>query len=129
MDEIIGYLIQALVDLLRNREAKVAPPTRPAAARRPAAAPRPPAARRPVPPAVGRRGPMAAPRPAPPTFAPRPAAAPAPPQVAPPMARPAAAVSALSVDAVALRRWLNAGTLRKQFILTEIFQPPVALRE
>jgi hypothetical protein len=34
-----------------------------------------------------------------------------------------------SANAVALNRWLSAGTLRSQFILTEILQPPLALRE
>jgi hypothetical protein len=32
-------------------------------------------------------------------------------------------------DAAALARWMNAKTLRSQFILTEILQPPLALRE
>ena len=32
-------------------------------------------------------------------------------------------------DAAALSRWLNARTLRSQFILTEILQPPLALRD
>ena len=31
--------------------------------------------------------------------------------------------------APAIARWLNPGTLRQQFILTEIFQPPLAMRE
>jgi len=32
-------------------------------------------------------------------------------------------------DAPALSRWLRPETLRRQFILTEIFQPPLALRD
>jgi hypothetical protein len=32
-------------------------------------------------------------------------------------------------NAVALHRWLTVGTLRSQFILTEILQPPLSLRE
>jgi len=32
-------------------------------------------------------------------------------------------------DAAALSRWLTPRTLRSQFILTEILQPPLALRE
>ncbi|HSV15255.1 MAG TPA: hypothetical protein VLI90_13430 [Tepidisphaeraceae bacterium] len=34
-----------------------------------------------------------------------------------------------SVSAVALRKWLTPAVLQKQFILTEILQPPLALRE
>jgi hypothetical protein len=47
------------------------------------------------------------------------AAAPTPPP------RPAA----VFVDAKVLVRWLRPQTLRSQFILTEIFQPPIALRD
>ncbi len=35
---------------------------------------------------------------------------------------------ASTVDAVAMRKWLTPATLRHQFILTEILQPPLALR-
>ena len=35
---------------------------------------------------------------------------------------------ASTVDSVAIRRWLKPATLRQQFILTELFQPPLALR-
>lgn len=41
--------------------------------------------------------------------------------------RPAA--KAPPVDARALRRWLTPATLRSQFMLTEVLQPPLALRE
>jgi hypothetical protein len=34
-----------------------------------------------------------------------------------------------SANAAALHRWLSARTMRSQFILTEILQPPLALRE
>ena len=34
----------------------------------------------------------------------------------------------VSADAGALRGWLTPGTLRSQFILTEILQPPLAMR-
>jgi hypothetical protein len=34
-----------------------------------------------------------------------------------------------TVGAVAIRKWLRPMTLRQQFILTELFQPPIALRE
>jgi hypothetical protein len=33
------------------------------------------------------------------------------------------------VNAPAIARWAKPSTLRQQFILTEIFQPPLALRE
>ena len=33
-----------------------------------------------------------------------------------------------SVNAAVINRWLTPSTLQKQFILTEIFQPPLALR-
>jgi len=61
---------------------------------------------------------------------------PAQPQVV--AARPAAIPSAppmaikrpgVPVDAAALRRWLRPQTLHNQFMLSEIFQPPVALRK
>jgi hypothetical protein len=35
----------------------------------------------------------------------------------------------VAVDAAALRRWLKPKILRDQFILSEIFQPPVGLRK
>ena len=31
-------------------------------------------------------------------------------------------------SAVAIRKWLNPATLKKEFILTEIFRPPLSLR-
>ena len=37
--------------------------------------------------------------------------------------------AASGANAAALTRWLTADTLRSQFILTEILQPPLALRE
>jgi hypothetical protein len=33
------------------------------------------------------------------------------------------------VDARALHRWLTPATLRRQFMLTEVLQPPIALRD
>ncbi|MEO6434984.1 MAG: hypothetical protein ABIP55_04390, partial [Tepidisphaeraceae bacterium] len=45
--------------------------------------------------------------------------------VAPSSARPVAQ----GVGAPAIARWLVPGTLRKQFILTEVLQAPLALRE
>jgi hypothetical protein len=38
-------------------------------------------------------------------------------------------VSPVSATAPVIRKWLRPGTLRSQFILTEIFQKPLALRE
>ncbi len=61
---------------------------------------------------------VAAPQPAAKLVPPRPAVAAAP-------AKPAA----VYVDAKVLTRWLVPQTLRSQFILTEVFQPPVSLRE
>ena len=49
--------------------------------------------------------------------------------VAPPVAPKPPAKPTVYVDAQVLGRWLRPQTLRSQFILTEIFQPPVALRE
>ncbi len=46
-----------------------------------------------------------------------------------PLAANARAVSVSSVDARGMSAWLRPHTLRAQFILTEIFQPPLALRE
>jgi hypothetical protein len=46
---------------------------------------------------------------------------------APPLPPPKPAV--INVDAKVLARWLRPQTLRSQFILTEIFQPPLALRD
>jgi hypothetical protein len=40
-----------------------------------------------------------------------------------------AAAAGPSVNAAVIRRWANPSVLQKQFILTEIFQPPLAMRE
>jgi hypothetical protein len=40
-----------------------------------------------------------------------------------------AAKSPGALDAAAFRRWLTPATLRQQFMLTEIFQPPLSLRD
>jgi hypothetical protein len=56
----------------------------------------------------------------------RAAAATVPAKVAAVAARP---VSTEAVKAPAIARWLNPATLRQQFILTEVFQPPLGLRE
>jgi hypothetical protein len=75
--------------------------------------------------------------PAPPPL--RPPSAPALRAAAPPPERPALTVEqapraqrtrpSVSVAVPAIRRWLRPGVLRRQFILTELLQPPVALRE
>jgi hypothetical protein len=61
------------------------------------------------------------------------------PRMARPAAQPAAAVdqaaprahrtASAAVGAAVIRRWLRPGVLRRQFILTELLQPPLALRE
>ena len=43
--------------------------------------------------------------------------------------KPAAPAPVQSVKAPAIARWLNPATLRQQFILTEVFQPPLAMRD
>lgn len=40
-----------------------------------------------------------------------------------------AKAAASSANAIALRAWLTPAGLRKQFVITEILQPPLALRE
>jgi hypothetical protein len=98
--------------------ARLRPQQRQAAfAKRPGPPPLPPGARRPQPayPQVPQQPPVAqVSRPAP---APRPAA----PVDSVPAARPAFAAS--------LNHWLQPDTLQKQFIITEIFQPPLGLRD
>jgi hypothetical protein len=100
-------------------------------------APRPVHTQRPAPrpmnrPQVRRQKQQNQPRPAP-TMAKAAAALPAaPPIVArraetPPV--PTAGRAPSGADAAALSRWLNPKTLRSQFILTEILQPPLALRD
>jgi hypothetical protein len=54
--------------------------------------------------------------------APAPVAAPAP-------VRPVARPQPVTVNANTLSSWLRPGTLRKQFILTEILSPPLSMRE
>ena len=53
----------------------------------------------------------------------------APPAPPPAGAKPQAAHTRQTATAPAISRWLKPGTLRQQFILTEIFQPPLAMRE
>ncbi|HEX3355924.1 MAG TPA: hypothetical protein VHS31_02990 [Tepidisphaeraceae bacterium] len=47
---------------------------------------------------------------------------------APPPAKSPSKKSA-GVSAVTIHRWMTPATLKQQFILTEVFQPPLALRE
>jgi hypothetical protein len=150
MDELIQILVQLLIDLFRGRQPPAGPgfpnlPPRPPAA--PPPVPQGPATRIPLPPPdLGkpaqrsgpqrqrqpvRTGPGRGRQPAP--VVARPPVAPvqtvqaslsAPPPPPPMVKRPAPAV-----DAAVIRRWLRPGTLRSQYILTEIFQPPLALRD
>src|SRR5437773_2199936 len=48
---------------------------------------------------------------------------------APAVESPSHRPSVASVDASQIARWAKPATLRQQFILTEIFQPPLALRD
>jgi len=104
------------------------PQQRPMPQRRPAPPPIPRATRSPVP-ASRRSGatPFNAPAPAisqqqPPPLPPNSPAA--------PVASPTSAARAgIAVDAAVIARWAQPNKLRQQFILTEIFQPPLALRE
>ena len=73
-----------------------------------------------MPPArVAARAPVAAPVAVPrPPMAPPKSIAPVPPPRTP----------GVKVDAVAIRRWLRPTSLHDQFILSEIFQPPISMR-
>ena len=59
---------------------------------------------------------------APAVHKPAPAARPEPPPARPP------ATASTRATAPAIRRWLNPATLRSQYILTEVLQPPLGLR-
>jgi hypothetical protein len=129
MDILISEIIKLIIRLFTGESAKAKTPPLPATpgappqGRRQPAPPRrsilgrPPAARRA--PARGAAPPIEqvikAATQQPPT-----AAAPAPSIVH----RPSA-----GIDAAVLRRWLRPQVLRNQFIFSEIFQPPLALRE
>jgi hypothetical protein len=56
----------------------------------------------------------------------------APPPAAPPVKPAPPALqpnrTPATVDAAAIRRWLRPTTLHSQFVLSEIFQPPLSLR-
>jgi hypothetical protein len=65
----------------------------------------------------------------PPRVQPNAPVATAPLEQRPAPAVPPTATPLSSVDARGIARWLNPSTLRRQFMLTEIFQPPVALRD
>ena len=61
-----------------------------------------------------------------------PASAPVPPPmkaVAAKQISPASKSTKVPLTAAPIRKWLNPTTLQQQFMLTEIFQPPLALRE
>jgi hypothetical protein len=109
---------------------RVPPPVRPKQRRAPARVPVPTARR----PATNYNAmAQAKPRPAqaPPPL-PAPAQAQTPTKFAPQSAPPAPISTsrrAATVGALAINKWLKPATLRQQFILTELFQPPLALRE
>jgi hypothetical protein len=88
-----------------------------------------PAAKRPIPRTVAQR-PMTAARPA---IAAPPSAPPAEVILLPEATRPVAEVPRPvvrpAITATSINRWATPDTLRQQFILTEIFQPPLAMRE
>jgi type IV secretory pathway VirB10-like protein len=46
-----------------------------------------------------------------------------------PLSLASATKTASTANAMAINRWLNPKTLKQQFILTELFQPPLALRD
>ena len=83
----------------------------------------------PLPPGARIAPPAYAQIPQPPLIAlvPRPAPAPAPRTAAPAVASVQAARPV--AFAASLNRWLQPNTLQKQFVITEIFQPPLALRD
>jgi len=70
-----------------------------------------------------------------PAFVPQPVQAPQAPRPAPAPRAPAPAPAMPSVQsprpafAASLNRWLKPNTLQKQFVITEIFQPPLGLRD
>jgi hypothetical protein len=93
---------------------------------------------RPIPPPVPRRPQQQQPQRRPAARRPGQAAMPPPPmpvqpaqagRAAAPRAAAAQPVSVQAVKAPAISRWLKPATLRQQFILTEVFQPPVVMRE
>jgi Sec-independent protein translocase protein TatA len=51
------------------------------------------------------------------------------PETAPPPPMLSTSRKSTGVSAAAITMWLTPATLRQQFMLTEIFQPPIALRE
>lgn len=151
MDELIYYLIQLLIGLFTDGGKGAKGPGYPTLPPRPPATPPPPGQRRPIPPSQQpqpqirrkvtpppkRPVVVTSPQPAPSTlpkvqFSALSVAAPASQaQARAPADRPAQQSTARSgarVNAAVLRRWLQPQTLQNQFMLTEIFQPPLALR-
>jgi hypothetical protein len=134
MEELIELLIRLIAGLMKAGQVPQAPARRPTAAAPMAS--KPPGVRA-KPPGIRRAGarrltppPIAVARPivtGTGSYSPATVAA----QVAPAKtAKPAAAPAVKpSATAATLRRWMTPETLRQQFILTEILQPPLALRE
>jgi hypothetical protein len=133
MEELVEILINLLASLFQDRRPKPPAPFNPSL--RPAPSPQPPA----IP--VRKAGPRrAVRRPAPPMIAiadpiMTTVSAAAPPAMVP-MARSiiantgiAAPHSTPSQSAESIRKWLTPNTMKHQFLLTEILQPPLALRE
>ena len=141
MDQLIEMLIQVIIDLFRGSgkttqaPPQIPPPRLPSrpVAKQPVPQRRSPAptaqrpAPRPVQPQAARTAARQAPRP--PQPAPVQRVAPVAPAPAAQTAAPSVKHPSVAVDAAALRRWLKPRVLRDQFILSEVFQPPIALRD
>jgi hypothetical protein len=137
MEELIEILINLIVNFFQNKAVKPVPPKLPGAKAVPIVRAEPPSratvtkkmptarrpVRRPIPPGVAIAQPMIT------------NVARVTPPVAMAVTRPIQAKStevahvAPTQSAVAIRKWLVPATMRNQFLLTEILQPPLALRE
>jgi hypothetical protein len=93
------------------------------------AAPAPPARYQAAPPAVRTAARAPVRTPAPPPLPLRQEPVPAPLEPMAPVVESASRPKPLSAGATAIAAWMKPGTLRQQFILTEVLQEPVALRD
>jgi hypothetical protein len=132
MEELIEILINLIIRAFQNKPVKPVLPQQLPPRQIPAAPPKPAVmrktppprrpVRRPIPPGVAIAQPIVT------------NVRPAPPQVAT-VARPIQSrtatptTAAPTQSAAAIRKWLSPATLRNQFLLTEILQPPLALRD
>jgi len=128
VDDLIILLVRGIIRLLsggkeQQQKRAMQRPVPLSATKRPSPA-RPPPLRRP--PMTGRQQPPM--RIVPAEAPPRQVLQVAAPTALRPAVPPAAPPPPLSVSAASLRRWLRPEVMRNQFILTEIFQPPLALR-